>query len=503
MTTPILLGEAPLRVAGIVRAAQAGVPVAISDAAWARIAAAEAVAARHAESGRAVYGMTTGLGGNLGHRETPSEAFQAQIIRGRTIGLGPPLPPATCRAAMAVRLAEIVLGTTGISVAATRLLVEMVNRNVVPVLPCFGSIGASDLGIVASLGAVMIGRGEAWHRGERMPGAAALAAAGLAPMVPGPKDGLALIGHGAATMAGTALALHGLDRLLTLQMHAAALAMEGYAANPAILDPRIAAARPAPGQARAAAELRALLAGSGLHAPGAPRSLQDALCFRLAAPVMGTARAALDHAAAMLELEVNGATTSPIVLVEDGEILSSPNFHGAALPLALDGAAQALAHAAQAAGLRIAKLMTARFSGLPAYLSPVGGRSAGYVSTQKTTADLLGEVRANAIPSGMEVLAVSDAVEDMAPMTPHALRRLERLAVPYRWLVAIEALAAAQAVDLRGIAPLGAGTAPLHAAIRARVPPLAEDREPALDITAVAEMLDGWDAGSPLPAAAG
>lgn len=500
---PILLGDASLRIAEVVRAAQPGTGVAISPAAFGRIAAAEAVAARHAASGQPVYGMTTGLGGNLGHREAASEDFQAQIIRGRTIGLGPDLPPGTCRAAMVVRLAEIVLGTTGISVAATQLLTEMVNREVVPVLPGFGSIGASDLGIMAALGAVMIGRGEAWCRGTRMPGGAALAAAGLAPLVPGPKDGLALIGHGAATLAGAAIVLHELRRLHDLQMRVLALAMEGYAANPAILDPRIAAARPAPGQAEAAARLRALLEGSGLHAPGAPRSLQDALCFRVAAPVMGTARAALDHAVAMLEIEVNGATTSPIVLAEAGDILSSPNFHGAALPLALDGAAQAMAHAAQAAGLRIAKLMTARFSGLPAYLSPVGGRSAGYVSLQKTTADLLGEIRAQAIPAGMEVLAVSDGVEDMAPMTPQALRRLERLAVPCRWLVAIEALAAAQAADLRGLAPLGAGTAPLHASIRARVPPLTEDREPALDVEAVAAVLDEGDANWPLPASPG
>jgi len=266
--------------------------------------------------------------------------------------------------------------------------------------------------------------------------------------------------------------------------------MEGYAANPAILDPRLAAARPAPGQVEAAAALRDALAGSALLAPGAARSLQDALCFRLAAPVLGAAMAALRQAEAVLETEINGATTTPLVLVEAGEILSSPNFHAPALTLALDALAAALAHAADASALRICKLMTHRFSGLPAYLSPVGGRSAGYVSLQKTAGDLLAEIRGAALSPGMGALAVSDTVEDLAPLTLHAVRRLDRQWTPLRYLQAIEALAAAQATDLRGLAPLGTGTAPLHAAIRARVPPLAEDREPAIDVEAVAEVLD-------------
>jgi histidine ammonia-lyase len=222
------------------------------------------------------------------------------------------------------------------------------------------------------------------------------------------------------------------------------------------------------------------------------RNIQDALCFRLAAPVIGAARWALDAATAIVEAEINGTTTTPLVLLEDDAILSSPNFHNPALTLALDRVAAATAHAAESAALRAAKLLTARFSGLPAYLSPVGGGSAGYVSLQKTAGDLLAEIRAQAQPSGLDALAVSDTVEDVAPLSQHAVRRLDRQREPWRYLIALEALVAAQAVDLRGVAPLGAGTAPLHAAIRAAVPPLAEDREPGPDVEEVARVLDGF-----------
>lgn len=504
MTKPLLrLGDGRLRVADVVRGAEPGLRLELAPVAWARMAAAEALVARHAATAQPVYGLNTGLGGNLGHRVAADEVlgFQEQIIRGRCIALGAPLPVATCRAAMLCRLAELALGMSGVSTAATRLLLAMYDRDVVPVLPGFGSIGASDIGILAQLAAVMIGRGEAWQDGRRVPGAEALAAAGLSPLRPGPKDGLALIGHGAVTTAAAALALHRLRQLREAQLAVAALSCEGYAANPTILDPRLAAARPAPGQAEAAAALRGMLAGSATGVPGGSRNLQDALCFRVAAPVLGAAGAALDAARQVLEVELNGATTTPLVLADTGEILSSPNFHAPSLTLALDAAAAAMAHLATASALRICKLMTARFSGLPAYLSPVGGGSAGYVSLQKAAADLLAEIRAQAVPGGMDVLAVSDMVEDMAPLTAQAVRRLQRQEEPLRYLIAIEALAAAQAVDLRGVSPLGAGTAPLHAAIRARVPMLREDREPAADVEAVAALIAGWDNGHPYPPA--
>jgi histidine ammonia-lyase len=492
----LALGTARLAIADVVRLSAPGGRVALPEAALARIEAAAQLAARFAQEGRPVYGLNTGLGGNLGHRVTAEEmqGFQARIVRGRTIALGPPLPEEACRAAMLCRLAELAAGTTGVSVAACTLLAEMFNRGVTPVLPGFGSIGASDIGMLGHLASVMLGAGEAWYEGTRMPGAQALARAGLAPLQPAAKDGLALVSHGAVTSALAALVLHRIGGLLAMQMRALALAMEGYAGNPAILDPRFAEARPAPGQAEAAAWLRQLLDGSALHAPGTARNLQDALCFRLGAPLMGSALAALAHAVAVTETEVNGSTVTPIVLAEAGEILSTPNFHAPALALALDALAMAVAHAACAGSLRICKLMTARFSGLPAYLSPVGGGSAGYVSVQKTTADLQAEIRIHAVPSGGDVLAVSDTAEDIAPLTLHAVRKLQRQVEPLRYLVAIEALAAAQAVDLRGLPALGQGTRGLHAAIRTRVPPLAEDREPAPDIEAVAALLDAMAA---------
>ncbi len=142
-------------------------------------------------------------------------------------------------------------------------------------------------------------------------------------------------------------------------------------------------------------------------------------------------------AVGIVEAEVNGTTTTPMVLLEAGEILSTPNFHNPALTLALDMVASAITHLASTSALRACTLMTARFSGLPAYLSPVGGGSAGYVSLQKTAGDLLAEIRVQSMPSGLDALAVSDTVEDVAPLSQHAVRRLDRQFVPWRYLVAL------------------------------------------------------------------
>jgi histidine ammonia-lyase len=321
-----------------------------------------------------------------------------------------------------------------------------------------------------------------------LPGAEALAAAGLAPAVLGAKDGLALLNASPVATAQGALVLADLEDLLLLAAGTAALSMEGYAANPAIFDARLAAARPAGGQVVATALFRALLSGSPLYDPAARHSIQNALSFRTLGPIFGVAFDAVAKAAREVEIELNAEVDNPLVLTDDGLILSTANFHTPALALAFDTLAVALTPLAYAGVQRIQKLMIPQSSQLPKYLSPVGGASTGYNSLQKTASALYAEIRLKAAPASLDAVPVSETVEDHAPQTLLAIAKLTEQMALMRMLVAIEAMVAAQAVDLRGAAP-GAGSGLVHRAVRRAVPRLEADRETGPDAMKVLAAL--------------
>ncbi len=488
--TAFPIGSAPLRLEDIQRLCADGARIELAPEVPGRIARARAVVDAYAAGDEPIYGLNTGLGGNLGFRLDPAgiEAFQVQFVRGRNVGVGDPLPRAVCRAALLCRIVTMANGYSGVSRSTLDALVAMFNAGVTPVIPARGSISAADLGIAAHLASVVIGRGEAWLGDRRLPGAQALAAAGLSPVILKPKDGLALCNHGSPTSAHAALTLLDLGHDLLVGAAVAALAAEGYGANPSIYDDRLAAARPARGQREAAELFRALLAGSTLHENA--RNIQDAVSFRCIAPIFGTVFAQYRIAREDVEIEINGSADTPMVLPEDGLMLSSPNFHTPGIALVMDGLAIALTHLATASAYRITKLMNPTLSGLPKYLSPVGGASAGYVTLQKTAASLHAEIRLAAMPASLDAIPVSDTVEDLAPQTLLAIRKLAGQLLPFRLLLAIEALVAAQAVDLRAGARPAPATRALFDLIRAVVPMLHEDREPGLDVMAVAGVLD-------------
>ncbi len=491
MSDSTALTGSGLHIELLARLARGRASVSLSAEARARVAAARVVVERAAAGEQPIYGLNTGLGGNLRHRLAPEEitAFQTQFVVGRAIGVGEPLPRATVRAAMVARANAMTLGGAGVSPAVLDLLIALINRDVTPVVPRWGSIGAGDLGLLAHIALVIIGRGSALHEGRVLPGNEALAAAGLAPATLGAKDGLALCNGNALSAAMAGLALHDARRVLRQAERAAALSFEGYAANPAIFDARLAAAHPAFGQVAAAGRFRALLAGSSLYEPGAARSIQDALSFRCLSQVHGAAGAALERAVAACELELNAAADNPLVLAADDEILSTGNFHLMALALAGDTLAMALSTVAAMAVGRIVKLMQPDLTQLPRYLSPVGGASAGLVSMQKTAVALYGEIRRHANPACLDQFAVSETVEDHSAQAPLVYAKLADQVAALEHLVALEMLVAAQAVDLRKPVRLGAAAAPLHAAIRRSVPPLEMDRESGADVEKILPLV--------------
>lgn len=462
----------------------------LAPAALERLRADRAVVERVLAGGAPVYGLTTGLGGNLGYRLESGEilAFQEQVILGRMVGVGDPLPQDVVRAGQLARVISFARGGTGVSPAVAVAAVALLDRGVTPVVPAIGSIGAGDLGLCAHLAAPLIGRGEAWFRGQRMPGAEALAAAGLEPAQLQAKDGLGLINASPITGGYAALVATDLCDLLLVAAAVAALADEAYAANLNVFDPRLAAARPAGAQPAAAALFRALLAGSSLHAQP-PRSIQDALSFRTMAQLFGSCHAALAQLCDAVEAEINGSSDSPLVFAAEGEMLSSPNFHAPMVALSFDSMAIALTHLATASVQRLIKLQNPQLSGLPRYLSPVGGASVGFNAFQKAAAALHAEIRLKATPASLDAVVVSETVEDHATHAFLCVRKLAEQLSLMRMLVAAEALVAAQAFDLRAGAVPGAGTRHVHEALRAAVPMLHADRPSGPDAMAAMDAI--------------
>lgn len=453
-----------------------------------RLLRARQILEQVASSGQQIYGMNTGLGANLKTPVTSDfEAFQRQLVRGRGMGVGAALPRDVTRAVIAARLAMLAVGGSGISPFVFDALVALLNAGVHPVMPSIGSIGAGDLVLLSPLARCLIGEGSAEYAGVVYPAAEALERAGLAPVTLAPKDGISLLNASAVSAGQGALVIHDARRLLNFQRQAAALSFEGLGGNPLILSPAIQNARPAAGQADEAAEILALLQGSSLFDTKA--AIQDPLSLRCVAPIHGALSDALSRASDAVEIELNAAADNPLVIVDEERVLSTGNFHTPSLALGFETLGLAIAQGAAASAARFIQLTGSGRNGLPRYLSPVGGASAGFVPMQKVVTALMGAIRHKANPVMLDFLAVSEGVEDHATQSALAVQKCADMLDLWRQLVACEMLAAAQAVDLREGHRCGTGSAQTYALVRRIAPMLTDDRPLGEEAVAIAAEL--------------
>jgi histidine ammonia-lyase len=485
--SPIIVGDQRIAVSTVARVGRDDTKVQLSAAARSRIVAERAVVERAVAGDKPVYGLTTGLGAAVDTRLPPEDvaAFQSRALRARSVAVGSRLPREAVRAAMFARIAGMAAGGSGVSPSVLDGLVALLNAGIHPAVPAIGSIGAADLAPLAHLASALIGEGEAEFRGELLPAAEALRSAGLKPVTLGPKDGLALINSNALSVGSGALVLHDTAGILRALDVSAALALEGFRGNLSPLDPRAQRARPAPGQAVAAERLRALLAGSELWQPTAPRRLQDPLSFRCIAPVHGAALDALDLATDALETELNASGDNPLVIADEERIISTGNFDVTALALRFEHLGLALAAIAGLCGERSLKLLAPRFSDLPRFLTPRGGTRTGFATVQKTLAALEAEIRHFGLPVSLGLRGVADGVEDHASLLPQAVAKVRAMLDRLPFLLAIELIVAAQALDLRPVR-LGKPMRQAYEAVRALVPALDEDRAMGPEIERVA-----------------
>ncbi|MCS6780288.1 MAG: histidine ammonia-lyase [Geminicoccaceae bacterium] len=443
---------------------------------------------------RAVYGLNTGFG-KLALVRVPPERLaelQVNLVRSHQAGVGEPLPAPVVRLALALKLASLAHGASGVQPALCELLEAMLERDLLPVIPAQGSVGASgDLAPLAHLAAVLIGEGEAVLAGERLPGAAALGRAGLAPVRLGPKEGLALLN---GTQVSTALALDALfalEPVLQASLVVGAASVDAAAGSDTPFDPRIHALRGHPGQIAVAAVLRALIEGSAIrrsHLEGDPR-VQDPYSLRCQPQVAGACLDLVRQAAATLEREANGATDNPLVLADTGEVLSGGNFHAEPVAFAADQIALAICELGNIAQRRCALLCDPALTGLPAFLVREPGLRSGFMVAEIASAALASENRQKAAPASIDTIPTSINQEDHVSMAAHGARRLGPMVDNLARIVAIEALMAAQGIELRAPLETSPRLSRFLEAVRAVAPPLEEDRPLAPDIVAVAGLV--------------
>lgn len=494
------------------RAFYRGAGVSVSPAAGPRIAAGAAAVARIVAAGEPVYGVNTGFGALASEKIAPGDLarLQRNLVLSHAAGVGEPMPAAIVRLMMALKLAGLAQGASGVTPDLVALIESMIARNLTPVIPCQGSVGASgDLAPLAHMAAAMIGEGDMLQEGVALPAAEALAHAGLVPIVLGPKEGLALLN---GTQFSTANALAGLfevERLFRSALVTGALATEAAKGSDTPFDHRIHVLRRHPAQIETADALRALMAGSAIresHRRGDAR-VQDPYCLRCQPQVMGAVLTLLRQAAATLEAEANGVTDNPLIFaaeVEGGspEALSGGNFHAEPVAFAADMIAIATCEIGSLAERRIAMLVDASLSGLPAFLTPRPGLNSGFMIPQVTAAALVSENKQRAYPASVDSIPTSANQEDHVSMAAHGARRLLTMVENATAVVGIELLAAAQGCDFH--APL-TSSAPLEAVrarLRAHVPHLEDDRRLAPDLqAAMALVRDGsvLDAASAIP----
>ena len=451
--------------------------------------------------GEPVYGVNTGFGklasGRIEARDL--ETLQSNILLSHAAGVGEPVPLEVARLMMALKLASLAQGASGVRQQTVDLLEAMLAADVIPVVPAQGSVGASgDLAPLAHMTAAMIGVGECFTPHGRVPAQVAFVSHGLEPVTLGAKEGLALLN---GTQFSTAWALAGLfeaELLFQSALVAGALSTDAAKGSDAPFDPRIHVLRGHRSQIEAAEALRALMAGSAIresHRVGDER-VQDPYCLRCQPQVMGAALDVLRKAADTLATEANGVTDNPLIFAEDDAALSGGNFHAEPVALAADHLALAIAEIGALSERRIALLIDASISGLPPFLTSASGVNSGFMIAHVTAAALASENKSLAHPASVDSLPTSANQEDHVSMATFAARRLSDMADNTAAIVAIELLAAAQGIDFRRPLRSSAPLEDAHAMIRKVAPHLDGDRYLALDIEAVTPLVRNGAFGS-------
>ena len=500
----ITLGLGDLQFADVVEVARKDAPVALDEGARSRLVEARELIERMSRENRPVYGLTRGLGHRVTQEVSEEDRlnYSARVVRGRATGGGGYFDRETTRAALFARAAGLAMGGAGVRPLIVDTQMQMLEKGVHPLVPMVGSVGASDLALCANLAMPILGEGRAEYMGEILPGAEAMKRAGIPTVDLLEKEGLALCSNNAISVGLGALVLQDMTDLLRLADAIVALSFEAFRGNPSPMDPRISAARPAPGQADSAASICAMLQGSSLFEEGQPRRVQDPISFRCAANIHGALRVGIEFARPNVEVELNGAADNPLILLEDEEVLSTGNFHTSAMSIAFDALRLAVAEVSSMSTERSARMMMPGVSGFDDRIAANGVTRVGLMLINLSSRTLNREVRYYANPVSHDDTCPA-GVEDQAPFTPMAVRRCRQQLGYLQEVLACELIMAAQALDWRMPDRLAPVAQALHALVRTEVPDYEDDRGTTEDIEKVTEMVRSGAALKAVDAALG
>ncbi|HEX6241665.1 MAG TPA: histidine ammonia-lyase [Polyangiales bacterium] len=476
------------------RAIYRGAPVALDRGSDPAIVASARAVERLVARGAPIYGINTGFGKLASVRIEAADlaTLQRNIVLSHCTGVGEPLPAPITRLMIALKLANLAQGASGVRLETVRLLEALLAHELVPCIPAQGSVGASgDLAPLSHLAAALLGIGDVTLRGTRMQAADALSRAGLAPLALGPKEGLALLNGTQFSTACALAALFETERLFQSALVTGALATEAAKGSDTPFDPRIHALRRQRGQIEAARALRALMAGSEIRASHllADERVQDPYCLRCQPQVMGAALDVMRQVAGTLALEANGVSDNPLIFADTDEALSGGNFHAEPVAFAADTLALAICEVGSLAERRVAMLVDPALSGLPAFLTPRPGLNSGLMLAQVTAAALVSENKQRAYPASVDSIPTSANQEDHVSMAAHGARRLLAMSDNAMSVIGIELITAAQGCDfhrdLRSSVPLEAA----RRVLRERVASLGDDRYLHPDLAAARELV--------------
>ncbi len=449
---------------------------------------------RIAASDVPAYGINTGFGKLADRRIAPGqvEKLQLNLIRSHACGVGSPLSVAETRGILLCRANALAKGFSGVRPEVAAFLLDMLNRGIHPVIPSQGSVGASgDLAPLAHLALVLIGEGEAWNGAGTVKGKTALRQAGLQPLIPQAKEGLALLNGTQAMLSVGCLSLLSAENLLDTADVASALSLDALKGTPRAFDEKLQQTRPYPGQVKTADNLRRLLAGSEIRAShlDCPR-VQDAYSLRCIPQVHGAIRDTLDLARRTFSIELNAATDNPLVFAEEGEIISGGNFHGQPLALVLDYMAIALTELASISERRIERLITPEYGDLPPFLTLEPGLNSGFMMLQVTAAALTSDCKVLAHPASVDSIPTSGNREDHVSMGMGAALKLKRVLENLRRVLAIELLCSSQGLDFLQPLQPGVGGRKAWRLVRSVSPFLGKDRSLAKDIIKIEQLIE-------------
>lgn len=481
-----------LTIESVVRVARDREPIEISPEAKKRIVKCRALLEDKILKREIMYGVNTGIGELAEVVLTPEqvEKYQKYIVYSHAAGVGSPLAEEAVRAAMLSRISCHCHGHSGLRLTVTETLAGMVNAGVTPVVCEKGSVGAcGDLAPMSQIALALMGEGEAFYRGARLPAAEAMKRAGLKPVVFEARDGLAAI-NGSNVIAGLgAIEVFDADRWLKHSEIAAAMTLEVLNANMKAYDPRVHAVRGYPGAQESAENIRRICEGSELLARGG-KKVQDAYSLRSTPQVVGGARDALKWVRSMFEIELNGAADNPIFFPDEDLVLTGANFQGTPMALALELLGTAVTTVAVLSERRLNRLMNPHLSaGLPAFLTKGAGMFSGLMLTQYTAGALICENRVLCQPAATGSIPAAADQEDFVSMGMTTALKTRQI-LDNAWAVlAIEFMAGAQAVDFRSPAKPGPGVHAAHEVVRKHVAHLEEDRPLYDDINRLKEVV--------------